>query len=142
MKNKINCVLLVDDDEPTNFLNQMIFESLDVVNQVRVAENGSKALEYLKKASTGDENYPVPNMIFLDINMPAMNGWEFLEYYAAMDADNKADVVVVMLTTSLNPDDRSKAESNPDVTGFESKPLTAEKLEMLLQKYFPEIAVS
>lgn len=138
-KNKINCILLIDDDEPTNFLNQMILESFDIANHIRIAENGSKALEYLKKSAGGDEDYPCPDMIFLDINMPAMNGWEFLEYYATIDANHKADVVVVMLTTSLNPDDKTKADENPDVTGFESKPLTPEKLQKLLGKYFPKI---
>ncbi len=139
MERKLDCVLLIDDDEPTNFLNQMVVESSGYAQQVKVAQSGEEALDYLSQSNQQDNTNPCPDLIFLDINMPAMNGWEFLEYYAAMDADKKADVVVVMLTTSLNPDDRTKAEANPEVTGFESKPLTPEKLELLLQKYFPEI---
>jgi CheY-like chemotaxis protein len=72
--------------------------------------------------------------------MPAMNGWEFLERYSSLEKQQKANVVIVMLTTSLNPDDQAKASSIPDVSGFETKPLTPEKLELILKKYFPEPA--
>jgi CheY-like chemotaxis protein len=70
--------------------------------------------------------------------MPAMNGWEFLERYSTLEQQRKANVVIVMLTTSLNPDDRLKADKIPDVSGFETKPLTPEKLQSILKKYFPE----
>jgi CheY-like chemotaxis protein len=140
MKNKINCILLVDDDEPTNFLNQMVLEELDIADQVKVAQNGKEALAYLEKTNTGDENFPLPELIFLDINMPAMNGWEFLEQYSKLADTQKANVVIVMLTTSLNPDDRIKAEEIEEVTGFETKPLTADKILEVVNKYLPEVA--
>ena len=85
MKTKLNCILLVDDDEPTNFLNQMVIEELDIAEQIRVAQNGQEALTYLKKTGIGDENFPLPDLILLDINMPAMNGWEFLERYRKLN---------------------------------------------------------
>ena len=134
---KLNCILLVDDDEPTNFLNKMILEDVNCAQTIEVAESGQSALSYLENASeTGDP--VVPDLIFLDINMPAMNGWEFLEQYSSLDKQRKANVVIVMLTTSLNPDDRAKASKMPDVSGFETKPLTPEKLQAILKKYFPE----
>ena len=134
---KLNCSLLVDDDEPTNFLNKMILEDLNCAEKVEVAESGQSALSYLENASE-NTNHSSPDLIFLDINMPAMNGWEFLEQYSNLDKQHKANVVIVMLTTSLNPDDRAKASKIPDVSGFETKPLTAEKLQYILKKYFPE----
>ena len=137
MKNKLNCILLVDDDEPTNFLNKMILEDVNCTENIEVADSGQNALDYLQKAS-GNGSPSSPELIFLDINMPAMNGWEFLERYSALEKKHKANVVIVMLTTSLNPDDRAKAGSIPDVSGFETKPLTQEKLEVILKKYFPE----
>jgi CheY-like chemotaxis protein len=69
--------------------------------------------------------------------MPAMNGWEFLAKYDELDPSHKGNVITVMLTTSLNPDDRLRAIENPDISKFETKPLTAEKLERILQEYFP-----
>lgn len=141
MKDKLNCILLVDDDEPTNFLNQMVIEELDITEHIRVAQNGQQALSYLKKTGIGDEQFPLPDLILLDINMPAMNGWEFLQHYSNLPAHQKANVVIVMLTTSLNPDDRAKAQEISDVTGFETKPLTVDKLQALLERYFPQVVV-
>ena len=137
MKNKLNCILLVDDDEPTNFLNKMVLEDVDCAETIRVADSGQGALEYLEKAEGPNGNPSSPDLIFLDINMPAMNGWEFLERYSGLAKQHKANVVIVMLTTSLNPDDRAKASNIPDVSGFETKPLTPEKLQSILEKYFP-----
>ncbi|HKB44406.1 MAG TPA: hypothetical protein VKC90_08445, partial [Chitinophagaceae bacterium] len=77
-------------------------------------------------------------LIFLDINMPAMNGWEFLDKYNELDQQHKGKVITVMLTTSLNPDDKLKANDNPIISRFETKPLTSEKLHAILRKYFPE----
>jgi CheY-like chemotaxis protein len=134
---KLNCILLVDDDEPTNFLDKMILEDVNCAETVEVAESGQSALRYLENASENGSPSS-PDLIFLDINMPAMNGWEFLEQYSNLDQQRKANVVIVMLTTSLNPDDRAKANKMPDVSGFETKPLTPEKLQSILKKYFPE----
>lgn len=134
---KLNCILLVDDDEPTNFLNKMILEDVNCAKTIEVAESGRSALTYLEKASQKG-NHSSPDLIFLDINMPAMNGWEFLEQYSSLKQRHKANVVIVMLTTSLNPDDRAKASKIPDVSGFETKPLTPEKLQSILKRYFPE----
>src|SRR5438128_1021048 len=122
MKNKLNCILLVDDDEPTNYLNKLILEEVNCAQNIKVAENGSSALQYLESSDTENPEHPCPELIFLDINMPAMNGWEFLEKYSQLDKRHKANVIVVMLTTSLNPDDRAMANKMPDVAGFETKP--------------------
>ena len=141
MNKKINCVLLIDDDEPTNYLSQMILEEAGCVKEIKVASSGDAALKYLTKADDQQINhpeYPKPDLILLDINMPAMNGWEFLEEYESIKNRYKEDVVIIMLTTSLNPDDRLRAEGIPTVRGFEHKPLTEEMLEDIFEKYFPE----
>lgn len=138
MKTKLNCVLLVDDDEPTNFFNRMVLEDIDCVKTIRTADSGQNALDYLEHAGNSNSDHSSPDLIFLDINMPAMNGWEFLERYSNLDKQHKANVVIVMLTTSLNPDDCAKANTIPDVSGFETKPLTPEKLQSILKKYFAE----
>jgi CheY-like chemotaxis protein len=135
MKQKLNCVLFIDDDEPANFLNEMILENAGCAGHIEITTSGEQALRYLdnNKGNTDKNNtYPRPDLIFLDINMPAMNGWEFLKEYNDLEDEQKGNIVIIMLTTSLNPDDKSKAEETPHITGFEKK------LAGLLRKYFPE----
>ena len=134
MKLKLKSILLVDDDEAANFLHTMIIKQLDCTENIITKENGVEALEYL--TSTIDGIYPQPDLILLDINMPIMDGWEFLEEYEKLKDDQLAKSVIVMLTTSLNPDDRKKAEVIPDISGFISKPLSRIKLEDTLEKHF------
>ncbi len=139
---KLNCVMVIDDDEPTSFFNQMIVEKSGCTDHIKIAQSGQEALDYLKNSvdsGSGEINCPCPSLIFLDINMPAMSGWEFLDEYKQLNKDQKADIVVVMLTTSLNPDDKVKANDITEVSWFESKPLTSEKLNAILGKYFPFI---
>ena len=141
MKQKLNCVLFIDDDEPTNFLNEMIIEDAGCTGHIEIATSGEQALRFLdnNRGNTGkNKMYPRPDLIFLDVNMPAMNGWEFLKEYNDLEEEQKGNIVIIMLTTSLNPDDKSRAKETPHIAGFENKPLTEEKLAGLLRKYFPE----
>lgn len=137
--------MLIDDDEPTNFLSSMIVEEADCTEHIQIEDSGRKAVNYLKQSERlgyAGKDYPWPNLIFLDINMPAMNGWEFLEKYEEFDKEHTDKVVIIMLTTSLNPDDTAKAGNIPVVSGFEIKPLTPEMLEKVLNKYFPSYKYS
>ena len=140
MNKKLNCILLIDDDEPTNFLNRMTVEQTGCACNVIVAQSGQAALEFLKGHSKSGE--PVdnlhPDLIFLDINMPAMDGWEFLEKYKLLPEEKKKSIILIMLTTSLNPDDEKRTKEIPEVAGFENKPLKEPQLQRLLKKYFPE----
>lgn len=138
MRQKLECIMLVDDDEPTNFLSSMLIEDADYTKHIQVADSGEKALNYLAKSKESGYNnadYPWPDLIFLDINMPAMNGWEFLEKYKALE-DKENKIVIIMLTTSLNPDDNIMACNIPVVSGFEIKPLTSQLLDKVMSKYF------
>lgn len=138
MNPKLNCILVIDDDEPTNFFTQIILEEAGCAEHIRIVQSGPEALEYLAKSEKGDDpDFPSPDLIFLDINMPAMNGWEFLEEYKKLEIAHR--VIVVMLTTSLFPEDKSKAEEMREISGFENKPLSPEKLNVVLAKYFADI---
>jgi len=136
MKQKLNCILLIDDDKPTNFINEVVIKQLDCAEKIVVVQNGSEALDYLKSKDDGE--HPQPDLIFLDINMPAMNGWEFLEKYTELDKKQHGKVVVIMLTTSLNQDDEKKASGIPYINGFKSKPLTPEIMLEVLEEYFAD----
>jgi CheY-like chemotaxis protein len=141
---KLHCVLVIDDDEPTNFFNQMIVEQSGCTENIKVAQSGHEALQYLSTSvelACADRAYPCPDLIFLDINMPAMDGWEFLEKYRSLKKERKNQVIVVMLTTSLFQEDMLKAQAIPEISGFENKPLTPEKLEKILNRHFYQMRI-
>jgi CheY-like chemotaxis protein len=126
--------MLIDDDEADNYYHKMIIEEAGITENVLVAENGIDALEMLKKQDSAQ-----PNIIFLDINMPKMNGWEFLDAYNKLDVDNKTKIIVAMLTTSENPADKEKAANayKELLCGYYTKPLTPAILEEVTNKFQP-----
>lgn len=138
MKRKLNCVLLIDDDEPTNFLNKMIIEETGQVESVLVTQSAKDALDYLSgKGKVNDAaNLPAPELIFLDINMPAMDGWEFLERYDLLSNAQKSSIIVVMLTTSFNPEDEERARNIKYISSFKNKPLTNEVIMEIIAEHF------
>lgn len=71
--------------------------------------------------------------MFLDINMPLMNGWEFLEAYKKIDEKQKSEIIIIMLTTSLNPSEQEKSKTFDEVTDFHKKPLTESTLSKVLE---------
>ena len=129
--NPLNCILLVEDEPTTNFLHKILIQNTDCAKQTISKENGQEALDYLL-----NPNSVTPDIIFLDINMPVMNGWEFLDEYAHIDEEKKAKIVIIMLSTSLNPADYQRAIEMEMVNGFQNKPLSAETLKEILQQHF------
>ena len=125
--------MLIDDDDDDNYFHQLVINKMNITEHIEVALNGEEALIFLK-----NENQTQPDIIFLDINMPKMNGWEFMEAYKELRADQKAKVVVMMLTTSENPEDKRRAALYPEIISFNSKPLTEEMLAATLEKHFSD----
>jgi CheY-like chemotaxis protein len=130
--NKLNAILLVDDDKTTNFLNRLLLEDLAVANQVLVAENGREALRVVEQQ---DKEGNCPTLILLDINMPVMSGFDFLEAYSQTEVSCKQSMVIVMLTTSLHPKDVNRLSEMP-IQGLLNKPLTRQKVQDLMQQHF------
>lgn len=127
-------ILLVDDDEATNYLNHKMIKASGLVENIFVAKNGEEALEIL--LNNFKQNIEQPDLIFLDINMPVMNGWEFITEYQKLDNELKAKLIIIMLTVSLNPDDEEKAKSIKDINAFRNKPLTLEMIIEIINNYY------
>lgn len=133
MRKKLDCILLVDDDPDDNYFHQIVINKMNIVNNIDIARNGIEAIEYLK-----NEDINPPDLIFLDLNMPKMNGWEFLEEYKNLNIAQKSKVLIVILTTSANTEHITRAKEIPDVTGFNTKPLSEEYLMEILEAHFQD----
>lgn len=134
MTKKLNCILLIDDDEATNYIHKKVIDGINCADDVVIFQSGQEALDFLNERSNW-ETSPI-DLIYLDINMPAMNGWEFLEHYKNLDPLKKAKTILFMLSTSLNPEDREHALKIKSVNGFITKPLTEEKMIQICDAYF------
>lgn len=121
---KLKRILLVDDDPIQNLINTKLLKRLEFSEETSVAMNGKDAFdEYLMD---GDN---LPEIIFLDINMPILNGWEFLDLLNSHDLNKLPKIY--MLTSSISPEDVNKSENHPLVTGYFTKPLSLDKLSEL-----------
>ena len=112
----------------------MIIQRTNCVEHIKVCISAQKGLDYL--INKDDPDYQIPDIIFLDINMLGMNGWEFLEEYKLLSDDLKAKIIIVMLSSTINPDDVLKANESELVNEFVNKPLTRETLLHLIKVFY------
>ncbi|WGK64795.1 response regulator [Croceiramulus getboli] len=118
----MNKALIVDDDEIFLFLIKSLFKKNFPEVRLDTCLHGEEALDYLKNDQ--------PDVVFLDINMPVLNGWEFMNKIdAVVPADQKLKIYIV--SSSIDPRDHKIAEEDRRISGFIEKPLTAKKLEEL-----------
>jgi CheY-like chemotaxis protein len=129
---KLSSVLLVDDDSTNNFLNELLLKRLKITDHLLVAENGAEALALL--ATPGAAR---PALILLDVNMPVMNGIEFLEAYQQLPLALQQASCIVVLTTTMAGRDLDRIRELP-VAGLVSKPLTETKVNAILQLHFQQ----
>ena len=129
--------MLVDDCDDDNFFHEREIKKHNRGIIVIVKNTGSEALEYLKSNENRKDSHP--ELIFLDINMPYMNGWDFLQEYSQLDKEIQSKALIIMLSTSENPEDKIKAKAWSFVYDYITKPLTKEKLEDIIEKYLVSI---
>jgi CheY-like chemotaxis protein len=130
----INKVFCIDDDQITLVLCDLVIKKAGFAKEVIQATNGKEGLAwfstYLKNRSQSEE---VPTIIFLDLNMPVMSGWDFLEDYMMKYSDRLPDTKVVIISSSVNPEDFLRANKYNIVIDFINKPLTTEGLQDLMK---------
>lgn len=132
-KDQYKAIMLVDDNEIDNIINQKMIESCHKSNVVFSHTSAKSALEFLRsidRIPTDIGGY-IPELIFLDINMPIMDGFQFLEEFEKLSKKIKENCRIVLLTSSLNPRDLTEAKKNSYVYKYLNKPLTEESIQAL-----------
>lgn len=126
---KIKNILLIDDNAIDNHINRHVLTKINITENITIKTSALEALEYLKNG-TND----FPEFIFLDIQMPIMDGFGFLEQFEKFSKTEKIKCSIFMLSSSNNPKDIEKVNNNPYVLQYLSKPLTQYNLLDLLHK--------
>ena len=125
------CVLLVDDDAIFHLIFKKIFKFHDICDDVETVNNGSEAIQRLTQIEQEQNNFL--KAILVDLNMPIMNGWEFLDEFEKKLKFKFPNVDIWMVTSSINPEDQEKAESYSFINGFIQKPFTKPDIETFKQ---------
>ncbi|MEQ9466151.1 MAG: response regulator [Ekhidna sp.] len=123
-------VLLVDDDDIVNSINSVIIKHAKFANEVESINNVSHAIEFLSQTKNSDEK---PDVVFLDLNMPEKDGWDFIEEYEKLNMNGATKII--MLTSSISAKDEERASSSSQITAFISKPLSPELLETIYDQH-------
>jgi len=125
--------ILVDDDHLCNAISTMMLHNAFEEVEIKAFTRPDEALAFIEKeyAKSGG-----PTILFLDINMPKIDGWQFLERYDNFSDEIKQQINIYMLSSSIYSKDKNKAEANNNVKGFISKPLSVEILTSIVEKGF------
>ncbi len=123
-------VLLIDDDHVSCFINERILKTFGVTGSIYTVHNGKEALNFIEAHNENQE--PLPDFILLDLHMPVMDGFEFMDDFLKL-SDRMNSVKVFILTSSSNPRDREKAEQYP-IKGYMNKPLQFEELNRIFEE--------
>jgi CheY-like chemotaxis protein len=130
-------ILFVDDDPITLMLCKKVIAKSSFANEISTAQDGEEALKYfntLKYDSTKSTTDKIPQLIFLDLNMPVMGGWEFLEHFTSDAYTEFSDTKVIILSSTIDPEDLERAKKFPVIIDFLSKPITTSMIEYLKDK--------
>jgi CheY-like chemotaxis protein len=139
MSASLNHIVLVDDNETTSFLNNRLLGRLGVAEQVSTYSRADEAFEQIWGAQAGSDATPKPDLVFVDLKMPGVSGFEFLQLYSALPQPVQEKTVMAVLTTSMHSADTARVAEYPNVE-YLTKPLTEEKMQKLLEKRFQSAA--
>ncbi len=131
-------IMLIDDDEVNNFICEETIRESDLGVEITTYTSAEKALRFIQANNT--DPLKLPDLIFLDINMPIMNGWDFIRAYRELTIPDDLRPAIIMLTSSLFEKDKDRAKQYEEIADFITKPLTTERLYTIAEKYFNEMA--
>lgn len=131
---KINTFCIVDDDDIYQFTTSLFLKKTDLVNKIIVFSNGLKAINFLKEEMGNSEN--IPDILFLDVNMPVMDGWEFLEEYLLIKPMMPKTIVIYMVTSSVDEKDVLRAKNISALSGYLVKPISSENIVEVISGLF------
>lgn len=123
---KIDTFCIVDDDDIYQLTTSILLKKTELVNKVIVFSNGLEAIDFLKEEIDNIEN--IPDILLLDINMPKMDGWEFLEAYLLIKSTLPKSVVIYMVSSSVDERDLKKAKSISSLSGYIVKPISNQNI--------------
>ena len=123
-------LLLIDDDEITNFAVDAILSRVDTIQSYEIKDNGWDALEFLRECESKNQ---FPHLIFVDLNMPEMDGFEFIERYQSLFWPSHQFTKINVLSSSVSEKDRQRSLSYSCVSEYTYKPLTEKKLAEIVQ---------
>jgi CheY-like chemotaxis protein len=129
----INNIFLVDDDEIFSFLTTQTIFDTNMVEEVTTFKNGMEILEYLQ--NNGHQPSALPEIILLDLNMPIMDGWQFLEHYATLPLSIQNEIKIYVLSSSNFSEDIARAKNTSQVEDYIIKPISKEKLQGIIMSF-------
>jgi CheY-like chemotaxis protein len=124
-------VCLIDDDKVYQFTSKMILEATQLTSRIITFFNGQEAIEFFL-APENQQIDILPDVIFLDINMPIMNGWNFLEAFDKLASDLPKKIIIYVVSSSVDESDMERSKSFDSVTDYVIKPINKEKYRLLL----------
>lgn len=139
----LNSILVIEDDFDDIYFHRRIIEEVCAVKHIQVCRNVHSAMDYLQNQgefAITTKVFPPPDLIFVDLNLPQANGWDFLDAYQALPDTITNYPLVTILTTSLNPEDERRALATGIVRKFFIKPLRSEELIRAMQRFFPDLS--
>jgi CheY-like chemotaxis protein len=132
-KFKYRSIMLIDDNEMDNFINQRMIGTSNITEHIYTHNGARSAIEFLKNMEkiSSDISHEFPEVIFLDIDMPLMDGFAFLDEFDKMKEETKKNCKIIMLTSSINPYDINKSKKYDYVKKYIKKPLSQENIQNL-----------
>ena len=129
-------ILIIDDDPTTGYLHKKLIEKFRMSQEVDVVESGEEALQLIEHYYQTQNEDKIPQLIFVDLNMPFMDGFQFLEIYQSLEFKNKDSVVVSVLSSSYHSKDVKKVKEFTVVNDYVVKPLTERKMIEIMERHF------